>query len=486
MAGKNELDVAVIGAGVSGINIAYYLLHELKGVSFNIFEARGDVGGTWDFFKYPGLRSDSDMHTFGFPFKPWSQPNSIGTGPQIKKYLRDTSDEFGITEKIKFHHRMIEADWSNDLQRWRLSIEADGKTTQWYARFLILGTGYYDYLNPLPASITDLDKFKGTIVHPQFWPEDLKFEGKRVAIIGSGATAITLLPSLAKTAQKVTMIQRSPSYIMPLPQNDPFKTWWGRILPAAAVHKIVRWWFLTFPLIFFYWCRAFPNAARFVMKHRMGRNVPKNIPMDPHFLPTYAPWEQRLCVSPDGDFYQCMHDGVAEVATGTIKSMKGNTIELSTGKKVEADILVTATGLKMQLAGGAALKVDGKDLDVPTKYLWQGMMLQDAPNAVFIIGYTNSSWTLGGDATAQAFVRIFKRMQDTNASSVTPTMGENEKLEERPLLNLNSTYIRAANATLPRAGNAGPWQARSNYFLDTWKAKYGDLSTGLQFNRVAT
>lgn len=486
MANKTELDVVAIGAGVSGINVGYYLKHQLKDVSFTIFEARHDLGGTWDFFKYPGLRSDSDMHTFGFPFKPWNEPNSIGTGPQIKKYLKETAEEFGIEEHIKYHHRVLELDWSSASQRWRLAVEHEGKVTQYYAKFVVTCTGYYDYINPLPATITGIENFKGTVVHPQFWPEDLDYSNKRIAIIGSGATAITLLPSIAKTAKKVTMIQRSPAYILPLPQVDPFQTWWGKILPTWATSRIVRYWFLTFPLLFFYMCRAFPNFFRWVMKRRMGRQVPKNIPMNPHFLPTYGPWEQRLCVSPDGDFYQCLREGVANVATGTIKGMSGNTIELNTGEKIEADILVTATGLKMQMLGGAKLKIDGQAFDIPSKLMWQGMMLQDLPNTVIMIGYTNSSWTLGGDASAQAFVRLWKRMQKEGITSLTPTLGVDEKVNHKPLLNLNSTYIRAANSVLPHAGDSGPWHARSNYFIDTYKARYGDLSTGLKVEKVSS
>lgn len=479
----SEYDIVIVGAGISGIDVAYRVQDSLPGATYTLIEERNDLGGTWDFFKYPGLRSDSDMHTFGFTFRPWQGRNSIGTGAQIKKYLKETAEEFGIDKNIQYGHKLLSSDWSTETQRWRLEVQAGGKTKSIYCRFFVLGTGYYDYQAPLPAKITGIENFKGTIIHPQFWPEDVDYADKRIVIIGSGATAITLLPTLAQKCKKVTMVQRSPSYIMPLPQVEPF---YNRFLPRSWAFAIARFYFLTIPLAFFYFCRAYPNAAKWVMKRRMGRHVPKNIPMDPHFLPTYGPWEQRLCASPDGDFYQCFQDGVADIKTGHIKGMHGNTIELTNGETADADILVTATGLNMRFAGGAAIRVDGKPVNFNEKFLWQGMMLQDVPNAAFVIGYTNSSWTLGADATALSFVRLYKHMVNTKATSCTPTVEADEVLEQRPVLNLNSTYIRAAESKLPMAADKGPWVARSNYFNDGWTARFGNLTTGLRFTRLSS
>lgn len=482
---NRSFDVLVVGAGISGINAAYRLQTETPDKTFTVLESRGGIGGTWDFFKYPGIRSDSDLHTFGFPWQPWTEQKAIADGESIVNYIKKTAAEHGIDKKIRFHHKLISADWSSDQQSWKILVDADGEEQYFNARFLLLSTGYYDYTEALPASIPGLDTYKGTVVHPQFWPEDLDYANKKVVIIGSGATAITLLPNLADKAAHVTMLQRSPSYLLSVPGIDPLDALARRLLPTWVFHKLVRLKFLVLPFLFFTFCRVFPKAARGLMRAGTTKQLPKNIPHDPHFQPAYNPWEQRMCVCPDGDFFRCLHEGKADIATGHIETVTAHGITLQSGQEIEADIIVTATGLKMQLAGGARLSVDGQPVQPGDKFMWKGAMLQDLPNAAFVIGYTNASWTLGADATALLVTRLLKHMDKTGMTSAVPHIDDVSGMKVLPTLNLNSTYISKAKGVLPKASDVGPWRARSNYFADYWGAKWGDINTGLQFSRVS-
>lgn len=466
MTPDNNFDVLVIGAGISGINAGFRLQDQVKDVKYAILESRGGIGGTWDFFKYPGIRSDSDLQTFGFPWRPWTEQKSIADGESIVKYIRETASIHGIDQHVRYHHKMLSANWSSDQQKWCLEVEVNGKERkQFYGNFMIMSTGYYSYDEPLATEIPGLEKFKGTTIHPQFWPQDLDYTDKRMAVIGSGATAVTLLPSLAKKAKHVTMIQRSPGYLVNMPGEDTTGYWCKAIgLPEWLTFKIVRWKFLILPFLFFKFCRTFPNAARAGLKKRTEKELPKNVPHDPHFEPTYNPWEQRLCVAPDGDFYQSLREGSTSVATGRVKDMGPSHIELESGQKIDADILVTATGLKIQVAGGANLFVDNQPIKPGDKILWKGVMLQDMPNAAFVLGYTNASWTLGADATAQHVCRLINHMKSKDLTSVTPALEPGEEIKKMPVLNLNSTYVQKASGVLPMAGDARPWKARSNYF----------------------
>lgn len=470
MSSSNEYDVIVIGAGISGINAGFRLQDQIKDVNYCILENRGGIGGTWDFFKYPGIRSDSDLQTFGFPWRPWTEQKSIADGASIVKYIKDTAALHGIDKRVRFHHRMLAANWSNETQKWRLDVQVGEaektETKQFYASFIIMSTGYYSYDEPLATSIPGLENFTGTTVHPQFWPSDLDYAGKKIVVLGSGATAVTLLPELSKTASHVTMLQRSPGYLINMPGED--NTGWlcKKIgLPDWITFKIVRFKFLVLPFLFFHFCRNFPNAARKGLQKRTMKELPANIPHDPHFSPTYKPWEQRMCVAPDGDFYQCLRDGTTSVATGRVKTMHGNKIILESGQELEADVLVTATGLKIQIAGGAKLYVDNEPIIPGKKFMWKGVMLQDLPNACFVLGYTNASWTLGADATAQHVCRLINHMKKQGLTSVRPELADGESPKEMPLLNLNSTYVQKAGGVLPMAGDAKPWKGRSNYFV---------------------
>ncbi|KAJ5882617.1 uncharacterized protein N7529_001289 [Penicillium soppii] len=477
-------DVIIVGAGISGINAAYRLQSQLPGYSYAILEARDDLGGTWDLFKYPGIRSDSDLFTFGFQFNPWPADNPIAEGSAIKDYVRSTAKKFNIFPNIHFKHRLASADWSSESNSWSLAVQAGDQEQEqiFTARYVIFGTGYYNYHEPLKAEIPGLDAFAGKIVHPQFWPKDLDYKDKKIVIIGSGATAVTLLPNLAEKAQRVTMLQRSPTYILSLP-NRTNSRWLSYILPYSWYTRLQRFIWIYTSRIFFLFCQRFPGLSRWLLRLNVNKQLPKHISHDPHFKPRYNPWDQRLCVCPDGDLFRSLRQGKADVKTDTIKQVVKKGIVLNSGEQLDADIIITATGLRLQIAGGAKLSVDGKKIEIGDKYLWNGVMLQDLPNAAFVIGYTNASWTLGADATAQFVCRLLKKLESEKLIAATPKLKEKDAatLQDRPLLNLNSTYVSIAQRVLPKAADRGPWQPRDHYLKDIKFAQGGDINTGLEF-----
>ncbi|CAG8084535.1 unnamed protein product [Penicillium salamii] len=478
---SKTFDVIIVGAGISGINAAYRLQSQLPGYSYAILEARDDLGGTWDLFKYPGIRSDSDLFTFGFQFNPWSRDNPIAEGNDIKEYVRDTAKKFDIYDNIHFRHRLNAANFSTETNTWSLAVDAQGEQT-FTARYVIFGTGYYNYHEPLKADIPGLDDFQGQIIHPQFWPDNLQYKQKKVVIIGSGATAVTLLPNLADEAERVTMLQRSPTYILSLP-NRTNSRWLSYILPHSLYTRVQRFIWIYTSRLFFLFCQRFPGFSRWLLKLNVRKQLPNHIPYDPHFKPRYNPWDQRLCVCPDGDLFKSLRKGKADVKTDTIKQVTKNGIVLNSGEKLDADIIITATGLRLQMAGGAGLTVDGQKINVGQKYLWNGVMLQDVPNAAFVIGYTNASWTLGADATAQFVCRLLKSLESRKLIAATPRVKEKDAatLQDRKLLNLNSTYVSIAESVLPKAADRGPWQPRDHYLKDIKFATGGDIDTGLEF-----
>ncbi|GAB7352662.1 hypothetical protein MBLNU459_g3027t1 [Dothideomycetes sp. NU459] len=484
---ENIFDVVIIGAGISGINAAYRLQEQAPDRTYTILEARHALGGTWDLFKYPGIRSDSDLHTFGFPFYPWTEERAIADGPSIKRYMETTAATFGIDQKIQYHHKLLAADWSTDQQGWSLTVDASGENKFFHSKFVIFCSGYYDYNEALPAQIPGIDKFEGPVIHPQFWPEDLDYENKEVVIIGSGATAITLLPNLAEKAKNVIMLQRSPTYIVSIPQVNGLSYYARRLLPLNWAYKFTRLQFLILPFLFFKFCKSFPNAARKQLKKGAAKQLPKDYPLEPNFEPKYSPWDQRLCVSPNGDFYQCIREGKAEVVTAHIKQVTEKTISLEgSDRKLQPDIIVTATGLKLLMAGGAQISVDKTPITISDKHLWKGIMLQDVPNAAIVVGYTNASWTLGADATAQFVTRLLNKMKNEGISQATPTLDASSKMGNQSILNLNSTYVVKAKGDLPKAGDRAPWLPRSHYLTDLWESKYGNISQDMLFSRIST
>ena len=473
----------IIGAGISGINFAYRLQTQNPELSFTILEGRDAIGGTWDLFKYPGIRSDSDLYTFGFPWRPWTEQKAIAEGPLIVNYVRESAAMYGIDKKVQFGHKVNSANWSSDQQAWSLSVNADGTPKPFQCRFMLMCTGYYDYDQPLPTVIPGIDNFAGQVVHPQFWPEDLDYTGKNIVIVGSGATAVTLLPALAEKASHVTMLQRSPSYILSQPATDGLEILIRALFPAAWTHKLIRIKWLVVTFLFLNFCRYFPTRAKRMLRAGTIQQLPPSIQHDPHFKPSYDPFEQRMCFCPDGDFYASLRSGKASVVTDVIDTVTPNSIKLTSGQELNPDIIITATGLKIRLAGGAKLTVDGAPFAFNEKFAWKTVMVQDLPNVAVVVGYVDASWTLGADATAQLICRLLRQMAREGAGAAVPRLGEEEKgiMKEVPMLKLSSTYVQRGKDVLPKTGDGKQWRARSTYFRDMWEARFGDLKTGMQF-----
>ncbi|KNG86777.1 monooxygenase [Aspergillus nomiae NRRL 13137] len=469
-------DIIIIGAGISGINVAYHVQTELPNYSYIILEEREAMGGTWDLFQYPGIRSDSDLITYGFSWYPWNQSRPIAEGKAIATYIKEAAAQFGIDQHIHFQHRVTQAAWSDTKQKWTLIVEHAGLEKLYTATFVAFGTGYYDYNQPLPADIPGMDQFTGTLIHPQFWPKEVNYTDQKIVVIGSGATAVTLIPKLAETAERVTMLQRSPTYILSVPNAEIKKTWIDYLLPrtiAQSYHRLS--WFLPHRL-FFLFCQSFPQFSGWLLRWRMIKELPDNISHDPHFSPRYAPWDQRLCVSPDGDFYRALYTGKVDIKTDSIEAVTSSGIKLKSGEFLDADIIITATGLKLQLAGGVKLEINKEPCILAEKYLWRGIMLQDVPNAFFFIGYTNASWTLGVDASAAFSTRLIKHLSSKDATAAVPRVPDRLKLQPRRVLDLSSTYITKADKNMPKAADQGSWLPRNNYISDLWFAKYGRLN----------
>lgn len=479
-------DIIIVGAGISGINAAYRIQTELPSATYTILEARGGIGGTWDLFRYPGVRSDSDLYTFGFAWRPWAAQNNVADGESIRRYMRESAALYGIDQKIKFHRKLISANWSSEQQAWNLLVDEDGHKARFHARFVILGTGYYDYDEALSSHVPGIEKFTGTVAHPQFWPEDLDYEDKKIIVIGSGSTAATLIPSLAETASHVTMLQRSPSYILAKPAIDPLAQLTQKFLPQWLAQRITRFKFLVVHFLFVKFCAFYPLAARNMIRKATLKQLPENIPHDPHFSPRYNPWEQRLCLCPGGDFFKAMRAGKASVVTDTIATVTETGIQLTSGQTLDADIIVTATGLKLKTGGGAHISVDNVPVSLGEKYLWKAVMLQDVPNLATVIGYTNASWTLGADATALLVTRLLNLMRVKGLTSAVPRLERIESMKSVPALNLSSTYVVRGAKDLPKTGDMAPWLPRSTYFSDLWSAKYGNITEGLHFEKVST
>jgi cation diffusion facilitator CzcD-associated flavoprotein CzcO len=480
----SDYDVIIIGAGISGINSAYRLQTELPGLSYTILEGRSSMGGTWDLFRYPGIRSDSDLYTFGFPWRPWVEKRAIAEGSAIRNYIKDSAEEHGIDRKIQYQHNFISSDWSTKMQQWTLKVDAAGEETTFTTRFIVLSTGYYDYKEPMKIDIPGLDDFQGRLIHPQFWPQDYDYTGKKMVIIGSGATAVTILPIVAEKTSHVTMLQRSPGYIVPVPAEDATARAIKELFPVWLSYKILRWKFVVIPFLFFQFCRFFPTRAKRLIRKGTEPLLPKRIAFDPNFTPTYNPWEQRLCACPNGDFYKAFQRDNVDIVTSPIQEVTANSIITKTGVTLETDIIVTATGLKLQLAGGATISIDGIPVNFRDKFIWKGVMLQDVPNVAFIIGHTNASWTLGADSSATFFCRLLKHMGRKRLSSAVPYIEDPSTLGGGPILNLNSTYIEKAKGYLPQVGTHGPWKRRSHWLKDDFVAHYGSLTTDMKYTRA--
>ncbi|WP_440708700.1 flavin-containing monooxygenase [Herbiconiux sp. YIM B11900] len=461
-----DTDVLVIGAGISGIGAASYLARRRPGTSFTVVEARENIGGTWDLFRYPGVRSDSDLYTFGYEFKPWRDDESIASGDRILAYLQETVDENRLADRIRFGHRVISSDWSSAEQRWTTEVEtvATGERQRIRSRWVFSAGGYYRYDQGYSPELPGLDAFEGRVVHPQFWPADLDYAGTRMLVIGSGATAVTLVPNLAGKAASVVMLQRTPSYILPLASRDEPALWLRRVLGDRIAYPLIRRKNVTRQRLVWRISRRFPNRMRRFIRWANVKSLPVGYPVDTHFNPPYQPWDQRLCFVPNGDFFASIRSGDAEVVTDRIRTFDADGVQLESGERIDADIVVTATGLSVQPLGGVALSLDGVPVDVSSRVSFKGMMLSGVPNFAYAIGYTNASWTLKVGLLCEHFVKLLDLMDEKDLATCTPVAPEG--LETRPLLDFGAGYIQRVADTLPRQGSAAPWLTSADYRAD--------------------
>jgi monooxygenase len=475
-----HVDVLIVGAGLSGIGAAHHLQANLPGTSYAILESRDAIGGTWDLFRYPGIRSDSDMFTLGYSFRPWTEAKSIADGPSILQYVKDTAREGGIERHIRFGHRVTRVAWSTPDACWTVTAErADtGETVELTAGFVFTCTGYYRYDEGFTPQFPGVESYTGELIHPQHWPEDLDYAGKQVVVIGSGATAVTLVPSMAETAGHVTMLQRSPTYIMALPGEDPIANAIRRVLPGKAAYGVVRWKNVITQGVFFQLSRKAPGLVKKVIAKVTQRMLPDDVPLDPHFTPTYNPWDQRVCLVPDGDLFRALRSGKASMATDTIETFTPTGIRLTGGAELEADIVVSATGLKLLPLGGIEIDLDGRRVALNDTVGYKGMMLSGVPNLAFAIGYTNASWTLKCDLTCEYLIRLLKHMDATGARIVKPREFDRSQ-PTLPFIDLKSGYVQRALADFPKQGQDAPWRLHQNYARDIMTLRRGPLEDGV-------
>jgi monooxygenase len=471
-----HVDVLVVGAGLSGIGAGYHIQAKCPGKTFAILEARDSIGGTWDLFRYPGIRSDSDMYTLGFRFCPWPDAKTIADGPSILSYVRETASKYGIDRKIRFHHRVVRAEWSTGDARWTVEAERSdtGATVRLTCGFLFICGGYYRYDEGYTPDFKGTERFTGPIVHPQEWTDDIEFAGRRVVVIGSGATAVTLVPAMAKRATHVTMLQRSPSYVVSLPGEDPLATMLRRFLPAKLVYPIVRWKNVLLTMLVFQLSRRRPAVMKALIRKGLEKRLPTGYDIDAHFKPRYNPWDQRMCLVPDGDLFEVISDGRASVVTDHIDTFTEKGLKLASGAELEADLIVTATGLNMIPLGDVAIAVDGQDVQLAETLTYKGMMLSGVPNLAFAVGYTNASWTLKCELTCEYVCRLLNHMDEHGYQSCMPR-NRDPSVTEEPLVDFSSGYVLRAIDRFPKQGSKAPWRLYQNYARDLFLLRFGEI-----------
>jgi monooxygenase len=476
---SEHLDVLIVGAGLSGIGAAHHLQEAFPGRAYSIFEAREDLGGTWDLFRYPGIRSDSDMHTLGYRFRPWTNSKTIADGTAILEYVRETAREGGIDRKIRFGHRVVRAEWSSEEARWTVVAERveSGERVLVTCAYLWVCSGYYRYDEGFTPEFAGRERFGGEIVHPQHWPGDLDYAGRKVVVIGSGATAVTLVPAMAEKAAHVTMLQRSPTYIASLPAEDPLAGRLRKVLPPRAVYPIVRWKNVLLQTFFYQLSRRRPETVKKLVRRGVERALPEGYDVDTHFTPRYDPWDERMCLVPNGDLFASIREGRASVVTDTIARFTETGIELDSGEELEADVIVTATGLNLLFLGGMELVVDGAPVDLPKTMTYKGMMLSGVPNCAFTVGYTNASWTLKADLTSEYVCRLLAHMEAHGYAKSVPELTD-PSVEEAPFSDFTSGYVLRALDRLPKQGSKEPWKLRQNYLLDSRSIRRAPLVDG--------
>ncbi|HET8659431.1 MAG TPA: NAD(P)/FAD-dependent oxidoreductase [Micromonosporaceae bacterium] len=481
----DQVDVLIIGAGLSGVGAACHLRRRCPEKTFAILESRGAIGGTWDLFRYPGIRSDSDMFTLGYPFRPWPEEKSIAGGTAIRSYICDTAREYGVDDKIRFHHRVTEASWSSADAQWTVTAHRTdtAQTVRLRCSLLFMCTGYYRYDEGYTPQFAGVDRFAGPVVHPQHWPEDLDYTGKRVVVIGSGATAVTVVPAMAERAAHVTMLQRSPSYVLSLPEVDVVANALRRMLPRKLALWLVRWKNVLLTMAIFQLSRRAPQVMRRLHHRAAQARLPEGYDVQTHFNPGYDPWDQRMCFVPDGDLFTAISSGKASVVTDHIDTFTEHGIRLVSGTQLDADIVVTATGLNLQPLGGMRLAVDGADIDLAKTVAYKGMMLSGVPNLMLALGYTNAAWTLKCDLTSEYACRVLNHMDRHGYQVCTPVAPESSQLD--PLIDLQSGYVLRGLDKLPKQGPRAPWRLYQNYPRDVRLLRHGAVEDeGVRFSRA--
>ena len=482
-----HFDVLIVGAGLSGIGAAYHLQRECPRRSYAVLEGRDAIGGTWDLFRYPGIRSDSDMFTLGYKFKPWTNPKAIADGPAILAYVKETAREHGIDRHIRFGHRVKRAAWSSETARWTVEVERGParELVRFTCGFLFACSGYYDYEQGYTPEFAGRGDFRGRIVHPQQWSDDVDWAGKRVVVIGSGATAVTLVPALAERAEHVTMLQRSPTYIVSMPEEDRIANALRRWLPERVAYGITRWKNIVGGILLFQFCRRWPERAKRLLLRGVREALGPTVDVAKHFTPSYGPWDQRLCLVPNGDLFRAIRAGRASVVTDRIDRFTETGIRLESGAELPADLIVTATGLRLEFLGGIQLSVDGERVDPARRITYRGMMLRGVPNLAWAFGYTNASWTLRADLNCAYVCRLLNYMAEHGHAQARPELSDPE-VKEESWMNLTSGYVQRSIHLFPKQGSKLPWKLYQNYALDLAMIGFGRIDDGaLRFSRPA-
>ena len=462
---NNYTDIIIIGAGLSGVGAACHLERKNPEKSYKIFEARHEIGGTWSLFKYPGIRSDSDMYTFGFSFKTWDNPKSFADAPNILKYLIEAAEEYKINDKIKYQTKVLKSNFDTQKKLWSITVVDEfNKKEIYYSRFLFSCTGYYNYDKGYTPKYKGINDFKGIVIHPQHWPNNLDYQNKKVVVIGSGATAVTIVPEMADKTSEITMLQRSPTYVGAFPNSDKYAKFLKKYFSKKTAHKLIRFKNIFVQILFFQACKIWPNYMKKLLVKAAQKQL-GSFPAKPHFEPNYKPWDQRFCVAPDGDLFKAIRNGKANIITDNIDSFTEKGLKLKSGKNLEADIIISATGLKLLAFGGAEITIDNSRYDPSAAVTYKGLMLSGLPNCIFFAGYTNASWTLKSDLTSEYASRLFKFMEKKKFKYFIPNTLD-EKMNITPLLNLNSGYIHRSSHMFPKQGSSLPWKLYQNYFLD--------------------
>jgi cation diffusion facilitator CzcD-associated flavoprotein CzcO len=476
-------DVVIIGAGISGLGAAYRITERNPHLTYTILERREQIGGTWDLFRYPGVRSDSSIFTLSFPFEPWTRREGVADGVHIREYLTATAHKYGIDRHIRFNSYVRAADWDSSTDTWTVTVEQAGGQKLYRSRFVFFGSGYYDYDEGYTPDFPGIEQFAGTVVHPQHWPEDLDYTGKKIVVVGSGATAVTLIPSLADRAEKVTMLQRSPTYLISMSKYSTFAGAVRKVLPRSASHSTVRMYIALTEAVLWFLSRKTPRFVKWLLRRVAINNLPDGYDVDTHFKPRYNPWDQRMCLIPDADLYTAITEGRAEVVTDHIDHFDASGIALESGGHLDADIIVTATGLELQALGGATISLDGVEIEPADRFVYKAHMLEDVPNLFWCVGYTNASWTLRADMTARATARLVAHMASHGYTHARPHRGD-EPMDEKPSWDIQAGYVLRSLHALPKSGTKRPWNVRQNYFADAIDYRFDRIGEAMVFGRA--